>query len=73
MQDMGGQKTVTFSLAHGRGNILLVTKVKLLKRQEKNLTFDKCDFSYLQIDFSYQKQKRHGPPKRRNKLIIISV
>jgi len=44
-----------FNPPSGNGHILLVTNTKLLKSQGKNLTFGKCDFSYLQFDFSYPK------------------
>jgi hypothetical protein len=55
MQDMGEQKTVNFQSAFVNGHLSLVTNTKLLKRQGKNPTFDKCDFSYLHTDFSYPK------------------
>jgi len=45
----------TFNPPSGNGHISLVTNKKLLKRQGKYPTFDKCDFSYLHIDFSYPK------------------
>jgi hypothetical protein len=50
-----GKRRSPFNPASGNGQILLITNKKLLKRQGKNPTFDKSDFSYLHIDFSYAK------------------
>jgi hypothetical protein len=56
MRDIGEQGRTPFNPVSDNDHILLVTTTNLSERQgEKYLTFDKCDFSYLQIDFSYSK------------------
>jgi hypothetical protein len=64
---MGGQKQSAFNPPSGNGHILFVTNMKLLKSQGKNLTFEKCDFSYLQFDFSYPKIEAACPSEKSKK------